>query len=107
MGGADDGGRGHGHDQAGAGARGDEAADEQVITRATMTIVTWLASIILAAGLTAALHVHIGLRIVGLVFLLSPLTPLLALRPVACLLGIAGILLFFLIRARGRKHRSG
>ena len=73
-----------------------------VITRATMTIVTWLASIILAAGLTAALHVHIGLRIVGLVFLLSPLTPLLALRPVACLLGIAGILLFFLIRARGR-----
>ena len=29
MGGADDGGRGHGHDQAGAGARGDEAANEQ------------------------------------------------------------------------------
>ena len=29
MGGADDGGRGHGHDQAGACARGDEAANEQ------------------------------------------------------------------------------
>ena len=58
----------------------------------TMTVLTWLVSLTLATGLTAALHVRPDLRLVAIGLLLSPLLPLLTMDPIpvaACLLGVA------------------
>ncbi|WIY81443.1 hypothetical protein [Propionimicrobium sp. PCR01-08-3] len=75
----------------------------QVLGSASMTVLLWLVSLTLALGLTAALHVHPLLKIVSLAVFLLPLTPQLALGGSLPVLGsMLGIVVFFLIRWRGR-----
>lgn len=69
-----------------------------------MTLLTWLTSLILATGLTAVLHMHVLVRLAGLVLQLSPLVLLIVMpnHGWLALVAIGGIIAFFAVRARAR-----
>lgn len=76
----------------------------EIISEPVLTLMTWLVSLTLAIGLTAVLHLHWAVRLVGLILQLAPLLLLVAMPDLGwlALLSVAGIVLFFLIRIRGR-----
>lgn len=78
--------------------------EAQVISAPVLTLVTWLVSLTLAVGLTAVLHMHVLIRLVGLALQLSPILLLAAMpeRGWLALVAVAGIVIFFVIRSRGR-----
>lgn len=73
-----------------------------VMGMGSLTILTWLVSLTLATGLTAALHVRPDLRLVAVALLLSPMLPLLTYAPGPVALALLGILIMVAIRWRGR-----
>ena len=75
----------------------------EVIGSASMTVLLWLVTLTLAVGLTAALHVHPLLKLIGIIVFLLPLTPQLALGTgsLAVVASVGGTIIFFLIRRRG------
>lgn len=76
----------------------------QVIGAASLTLFTWLVTLTLAIGLTAALHVWVPIRLVAILLLISPMLPMMAARggSLTAAAGLLGIIVFALIRSRAR-----
>ena len=72
-----------------------------MISAGSMTVITWLVTLTLGIGLTAVLHIQPVLRIIAVLLLLAPLTPIAAVPERGWMAALGGlvIIVFFLVRA--------